>query len=80
MFKKDKGKKKPRINYCVVREDPKERLKKTMPKNLAAKIPAFDPQNPKSMPKRMTQPAEGSTEQRAKNNKEYFKKHRVNLK
>ena len=64
MIKKGKGKKSG-IKYCVVREDPTQRWKKTMPKNLAAKIPAqtpaFNPQDPKSMPKRMTQPKTAAT-------------------
>ena len=58
MSKKGKGKGKG-IKYCVVREDPTQKWKKSMPKNMGAKIPAqtpaFNPQDPKSMPKRMTQ-------------------------
>ena len=51
MIKKGKGKKSG-IKYCVVREDPTQKWKKKIP----AQTPAFNPQDPKSMPKRMTQP------------------------
>ena len=57
MIKKGKGKKSG-IKYCVVREDPTQKWKKTMPKKIDPSkplTPAFNPQDPKSMPKRMTQ-------------------------
>ena len=67
MIKKGKGKGKG-IKYCVVREDPKDRWKKTMPRKPQTAV----------LPEKT--PAAGTIEQRAKANKEYFRKHGVNLK
>ena len=47
-----------KIKHCVLREDPKDRWKKSMPKK----------------------PTAGSIEERVKCNKDYRKKHGVNLK